>query len=311
MNIHIDITKDIINQFVEPLSTKVIDDEITFNNTLGKGQIERRNFNDKIELLKFSFQLSIPITLTSSNPTDSEYLLININLSKFGVHKKVNDTSISVQRNLPIGILFYTPNIEVSSTSATKMPFEIVLLKFKKSFLSEIDYGNLTILTNTTKVLVYEDLDIDSESCLRIILNQESSKLKAYSKILELLDINFQKLAKREVEDKYEELHPLDLKGLFTAATLLRDPIMDKTFSIDELSEVANMGKTKFKMLFKQVFGLPPISYKQKIKMEYAKEKLSSKEMSASEISYQIGYSHPSKFTIAYKKYFGVLPSSI
>ena len=208
MKIHIDITDDIISQFIEPLNAPLVGDKLSFNNALGKGRIERLNFDDKIELLKFSFQLSQPITLTSLNPIDSQYLLININLSKFGINKKVNDTHISVQKNLPIGILFYTPNIEVSSTSAIHIPFEIVLLKFKKSFLSEVDYGNLTILTNTKKALVYEDLDVHSEGCLRKILIGGSSKLKVYSKILELLDINFQKLANRDVEDKYEELHP-------------------------------------------------------------------------------------------------------
>jgi len=44
--------------------------------------------------------------------------------------------------------------------------------------------------------------------------------------------------------------------------------------------------------------------------MEYAREQIVVGNRSASELSYELGYSHPAKFTKAYKNQFGVLPSS-
>ena len=70
------------------------------------------------------------------------------------------------------------------------------------------------------------------------------------------------------------------------------------------------MGATKFKSSFKQVFGCAPMQYRNKIRLEYARDEINSHGRSPTEISYLLGYSHPSNFTAAYKKYFGEVPSA-
>ena len=70
------------------------------------------------------------------------------------------------------------------------------------------------------------------------------------------------------------------------------------------------MGTTKFKVLFKQLFGNAPRQYRNKIRMEYAREELVARRKTPTEMSHELGYSHPSNFTIAYKKYFDKLPSA-
>jgi len=93
------------------------------------------------------------------------------------------------------------------------------------------------------------------------------------------------------------------------AAAHLRNPLASTVPSLAELAETARMGITKFKTTFKQVFGTPPIQYHRKIKLEYARQELTTQRKTATELSYELGYSHPSKFTTAYKKQFGVVPS--
>ena len=104
-------------------------------------------------------------------------------------------------------------------------------------------------------------------------------------------------------------MHSEDLKKLFVAAAHLRNPISKDTPSIEELATIAQMGKTKFKRLFKQLFGSAPFQYRNKIRMEFAKEDLLSGKTTPTEMSYTLGYAHPSNFTAAYKKYFNELPS--
>lgn len=70
------------------------------------------------------------------------------------------------------------------------------------------------------------------------------------------------------------------------------------------------MGITKFKESFKMVFGLAPLQYRNRIRMEYAREELMNKKQTVSELSYALGYSHPSNFTAAFKRFYGKLPSS-
>ncbi|MEL7006399.1 MAG: AraC family transcriptional regulator, partial [Bacteroidota bacterium] len=165
-------------------------------------------------------------------------------------------------------------------------------------------------LIRANYAIIYEDLDYRSEQLLTKSVKADNLLL-IHSHILEFLGHFFEKLRSRESQVKYEHLHPDDLKGLFTASTYLRNPFNQNLPSIEELSKIAGMGSTKFNTSFKQVFGTTPLQYNLKIKMEHAKDQLIQKLTTPSEISYQLGYSHPSKFTTAFKKQFGVLPSEL
>jgi AraC-like DNA-binding protein len=45
--------------------------------------------------------------------------------------------------------------------------------------------------------------------------------------------------------------------------------------------------------------------------MEKAKEILSKRGMNISEVAYEVGYKNPQHFTVAFKKYFGYVPSKL
>jgi AraC-like DNA-binding protein len=89
----------------------------------------------------------------------------------------------------------------------------------------------------------------------------------------------------------------------------LRNPTKNDIPSVEELASMANMSLTKFKNAFKQVFGKPPYTYRHRIRMEYAHQMLVKGNMSPTQLSFKLGYTHPSNFTAAYKKHFGKLPS--
>ncbi len=95
------------------------------------------------------------------------------------------------------------------------------------------------------------------------------------------------------------------------ASTHLRNPLARTAPTLTELAAIANMGITKFKTSFKQLFGSAPIQYRNKIRMEFAREEIVSRRKTPTQISYDLGYAHPSNFTTAYKKHFGELPSSL
>ena len=72
---------------------------------------------------------------------------------------------------------------------------------------------------------------------------------------------------------------------------------------------MAQMGLTKFKELIKKDFGQATMEYRNRIRMEYAQRMLEMRRRNPGELSHELGYSHPSNFTTAYKKHFGHLPS--
>lgn len=307
----LDIRKNILSQFAQQLDLPIIDQQINLANNIGKGTIQLHSFPQQLELYHLKVEANAAIKMNSKNPADSDWLLININLANTAISKTVNQQALDIQKYLPSGMLFYTPCTEVHSASPPHNSFEIALIRFPKSFLSNYLTADFSILQNTQNALIYEDLDVASEKLLLNALQSTTNKLKRHSSILGFLGIFADKLTKRTTKQKYHNLHPNDVKNLFVAATLLRNPLAKQIPTIEQLAKMSSMGTTKFKNCFKQVFGSPPIKYHQKIRMAYAQKELLEKQKSISEISYELGYSHPSKFTVAFKKTFNCLPSEI
>lgn len=310
MKLQIKIEDDIYKQFSKQLKAKEIDGSLYLDPTVGEGKIYCSNFPGSLKFYYFKFKLNQSIELNSFNSPESKYFLLNINLSEKEITKNVNGEEINFQKHLPSGVLLYPPNINVVSNNPTNTNFEIALIKFHRNFLDTYFEDDQMRFRNIASTIIYEDLDFQSEGLLRkIVLGK--NKLISHSNLLAFLSIFFDKFNLREEELKYENLHPKDVKQLFLAASFLRNPIPKQIPTIEELAKIANMGKTKFKNAFKQIFGKPPKQYHQKIRMEYAKEILVKKEKRPSEIAYELGYADPSKFTRAFKNYFGETPSSI
>ncbi len=310
MQLQIDVSQNILHQFATQLSSiaDVTKNVLKVRPAFGEGTFTFKAFPNQLELYHLVSYSKLEMGIRSQNPADSEWLLYNINLSNQAIEKTVNNQEVNIQKYLPSGILIYTPQTQVFSSSPAHTHFEIALVRFHRSFLAQYLHQELPILANTDRAVIYEDLDYYLEKSLNNAL-QTSNKINAHAHLLSFMGGVIEKLQQRSTEESFEDLHPNDLKGLFTASAYLRNPLASCVPSINDLAEIAGMGITKFKTTFKQVFGVPPIQYHRKIKLEYARQELISQRKTATELSYELGYSHPSKFTIAYKKQFGIVPS--
>ncbi len=310
LNFTIDVQQNIMQQFAEQLGIEVYDNQMLLDTSLGKGFIRFHSFLGQLELYYFNCFINPAIKVNSFNPPDSDWLLLNINLAANANIKTVNNLPIKLQKHLPSGILFYTPQTSVENVNPAGNIIEMVLIRFPKSFLTTYLSKELSIIPKTKNALIYEDLDSQSEYLLSNALHQEHNLLKRHGALLGFLSIFIEKLKQREPRKKYAQLHPDDVQGLFLAAAQLRNPTAQNVPNIEQLAQLANMSMTKFKTCFKQMFGSPPMKYHQKIKMNYAQLELQKGIKSISEVSYELGYSHPSKFTNAYKNAFNILPSA-
>ncbi len=306
----LDVSENILAQFAAQLEGLATPNTFEIHKTIGEGRMKLLQFPNQIEVYHFHFRLAQPVEMQSFNPENSDWLLLNINLSQKAVKKTVNDAVIDIQKFLPSGILLYTPKTKVQSVSPPMEAFEIVLIRMHRSFFDAYLTEKVRALQNAENAVIYEDLAFKMENNLLQVVNPESNALRAHGALMQFMADFIDRLKSREEEHHFEHLHPDDIKGLFMASAHLRNPLVEKVPSIPKLAEIAGMGTTKFKTTFKQVFGKPPIQYHQKIKFEYARQELLARRKTASELSYELGYSHPSKFTEAFKKQFGTLPSS-
>jgi AraC-like DNA-binding protein len=98
-----------------------------------------------------------------------------------------------------------------------------------------------------------------------------------------------------------------DMDVLFKISRRLIADFEEECATIQSLSAEFGLSETKLKNNFKSFFGKPIHQYYQQERMNYAKLLLEN-GANVSETGYKIGYVNLSKFTLAYKKVFGISP---
>ena len=304
----VDVEKHLAPQFIEiigldPVSlTSLPDSE-------GEGYIKFIDLPGNLEFYHFVAIDNGPGGLMRSvNSVDSEWYLIHMNLSGHVQQKKVDEDVVVLHKHAPAGMLLYCPGIDIFTQHPPHVSIEFASIRFHKSFFEE--YFPMSLIS-PDRTFIYEDLDYESEYWLRRAINSMDDKMECHSCILKILHRFCKKLEKHDNQPAHDTFHSEDVRGLFQASSLLRDPLMTETPSISSLSRTAGMSPTKFKTTFRQMFGCAPGQFHKKIKMEYAREQIQRGVRQPVELSYDLGYSHPSNFTSAFKKYFGELPSEV
>ncbi|PCJ60056.1 MAG: hypothetical protein COA79_09635 [Planctomycetota bacterium] len=80
--------------------------------------------------------------------------------------------------------------------------------------------------------------------------------------------------------------------------------------NLDEVSAFAKLSSNHLNRLFKKELGCTCWDYVIQLRMERAKDLISTSQLSIKEISYQMGFKKASSFTRSFQKHFGVSPTS-
>lgn len=81
--------------------------------------------------------------------------------------------------------------------------------------------------------------------------------------------------------------------------------------SVQEMASMADMSLSKFKVLFNNEFGESPHQHILGKKLIMARELLQTGSYSVSQVSYKVGFNHPSGFTRLFKHKFQCSPSEL
>jgi AraC-like DNA-binding protein len=105
-------------------------------------------------------------------------------------------------------------------------------------------------------------------------------------------------------------LRQYDLTCLHKARDLLIKDLQKK-HSIPELASQVGINEYKLKHGFKQVFGMPVITYLRAERLKRAKTLLEETNLSETAISKAVGFKNTGSFINAFKKEFGFLPHTL
>lgn len=106
---------------------------------------------------------------------------------------------------------------------------------------------------------------------------------------------------------------PYFSKGQTDAVKAVHDFILDNIaehYTLEELASRFDISPTVMKKCFKGVYGDSVYAYLKKCRLEIAAQLLNAGEKSVGEIAVSVGYDNPAKFASAFKKEYGVPPST-
>ena len=82
----------------------------------------------------------------------------------------------------------------------------------------------------------------------------------------------------------------------------------DSNLKLEHYAAMCCMSKYHFLRIFKEVTGIPPLEYRNSIRIKKAEELLENGQLSISEIGDTLGYSSPAYFSDSFKKETGLSP---
>ena len=81
--------------------------------------------------------------------------------------------------------------------------------------------------------------------------------------------------------------------------------------TIEALADKFSISPSTLKKYFKKIYEETPYQFINKHRMELARQMILSGKYSVKEIAYDLGYSEPSHFIVAFKKYFDITPKRL
>lgn len=127
-------------------------------------------------------------------------------------------------------------------------------------------------------------------------------RLSCINSLYSLLIYSISSSSKKYVHaDKYKRLEP--------AVSYIQTHFYEQDITNEKLAELCGMNVSYFRKLFKEHFGVSPISAITNKRLERAKELLKSDLDSVSQVASSVGYGNIYHFSKIFKKYTGLSPS--
>lgn len=95
-----------------------------------------------------------------------------------------------------------------------------------------------------------------------------------------------------------------------TKALVAMHELPNQNWTITKLAEVAGMSRSSFAQRFKEVVGVPPLTYLMDHRLRLAARYLRLQQNSISRISELVGYASDSTFSQAFKRVYGISPKA-
>ena len=297
---------------------------IATNNPFCKGAISYRNIEEGLWLLSttITFKQNILAKALYDSNELSDYFFLSYSIFEYDF-PSINGSNQS-NKLLSKCWTFYKPKTEVATYFYKKTSGNFCNIVFSKKWVEQ----NLTTYcgANATAVLKFLNSETGFLSCLDIVpqmtkfaniidsiikkdIDKKIDVTPLREPIYKLIANFFEVMVAQKHIQNYKPLKNEDYANVAKAEKEILKNLSKPFIGVDQIAETVNLSATKLKSAFKMIHGLSMLQYHKQKNLQLAEQLVINSEIPIKFIANITGYESPSKFTAAFKKNFGVLPS--
>lgn len=303
-------------------AVKAVQNRIHIPQALGSGFVECRELFNGMYCLMFDISCELPMTMVSPALTDDRYYLIGC---RYGYQQPVFNSAGSAGKALHIdsdSIFVHSSQLDSSFRFGPEQRHRIFIIILSRQFaLEELrltayplrhpmvqDFMNDQPFSSITPLplIVRHRIDqtfeqLDGGEHAGFI--HRSAMISASYYLMNQWYLHF--FNGDEQQGPYYHTH---MHEVMKVKELYVSDFETPPLTVEELARMCNMSVTKFKSVFKSLFGMSCYQYYQAQRMEYARQLLSKQQYPVKEVSYLTGFQNTANFTRSFKKAFDILP---
>ena len=105
---------------------------------------------------------------------------------------------------------------------------------------------------------------------------------------------------------------PVEQQLLTKAEQLVYNNLSNTAYNVELLAKEMNYSRRQLVRIIKKLTGLSPLNFIKEIRLQEARQLLEARQFSTiAEVSFEVGFAHPSYFSKVYQERFGKKPSEI
>ena len=300
--------------FADLLGTEVKNGILVIPETEGKGYLMGFRLDNSINMLVSFYEFNDNLL---AKRFGSQNTLNRILFSFNNIFPDANSKNKYSREDLPsIQIFKGKLNIETFYPGRTK--FNSIFIGIDSDQLAKIlglhiDNEIFKNIIDSEQSILFEELISPKiqQVALEIIQAEVRDSLSDFFfkiKAEELIYLTLKELFKRENPTTHA-LNQIDVQKIYKVRDLILTDINEPPV-IKDLASQIGMSESKFKRLFKQIFGDSFFSYYQKFRMKEAARLLKENEMSVSQVGFSLGFSNLSHFAKVFEEHIGMKPKS-
>jgi len=298
--------------FADLIGAEVKNGVLTIPENKGKGYLRGFRLANSISMFVSNYEFNENLlTKRFGNQNTLNRIIFSFN----NIFPDINSKNEYSREDLPsIQVLKGKLNIETFYPSSTK--FNSIFIGIDSAILAKalglnVDNEIFRNIVESDQSILFEELISPKiqEVALELIqadipdsLNDFFFKIKAE----ELICLTLKGLFKRD-NSTMHALNEIDVQKIYK----VRDRILNEINVppvIKDLASQIGMSESKFKRLFKQIFGDSFFSYYQRFRMKEAARLLKENKMSVSEVGYNLGFFNLSHFAKVFEEHNGIKP---